>query len=308
MASTLSSTRVVFQFPHKGSWLENIAVRSDGALLVTRVDVPEVWVIDPAAGTGEMLLTVPSPATSITGITELSPDVFALGVGQYDMAAGAIQGSFEVWVFNLASGPDSAQSTLRKVCAVPDAGLLNGLTTWDNDTVLAVDSTHGPVYKISVASGTFEITLNDEVQTPGPNAFIPIGINGIKVRDGYVYFTNSARTSFYRVPVDSSVKPTGPVEVVVSGFPTDDFVFDTDGTAYITTHPTNTIVKVAPGASESITVAGKSDSLEVGGATACAFGRREDDQRILYVVTSGALAAPVNGEVEPAKVVAIDLA
>lgn len=308
MASTLLSTRVVFQYENKGTWLENIAVRRDGTLLVTRVDAPELWAVDPATGAGSVLITLPAPFTSLTGITETMPDVFAIGVGQYDMAKGAVQGSWEIWLFSLASGTDGAQASLRKITAVPDAGLINGLTTWDANTILAVDSTHGSVYKVDLTSGDLTVALTDELMTPGPNAFIPIGINGVKVRDGYVYFTNSMRTSLNRVPVDEHATATGPVEIVASGFPNDDFAFDADGTAYIVTHPQNTLVKVVAGSSEAVTVAGKQDSLEIGGGTACAFGRKEEDKGILYVVTAGALAMPVNGEVEPAKVVAVTIA
>jgi len=309
MATTLLSSRLIYQLPNKGTWFENIAVRSNGTILATRVDVPEVWTIDPVARTGAVLLKLPSPTTSTTGITELSPDVFALGAGQYDMAKGAIDGTMEIWVFSLTDGEAAAQATLRLLVKLPDVGLVNGLTKWDSNTVLAVDSSYGGVYKVDVSAKTFSVITSDELTKPGPNAFIPIGINGIKVYDGFIYFTNSARQSFFRIPVDkNTVIPTGPVELVASGFATDDFAFDGDGSAYIVTHPENTIVKIAPGSSEAVTIAGKSDSLEIGGGTSCAFGRKADDAKTLYVVTAGALAMPVNGEIEPAKVVAIDVA
>jgi hypothetical protein len=285
-----------------------MAVRSDGTLLVTRVDVPEVWSIDVSTGAGSVLIKVPAPITSVTGITELSPDVFAIGVGQYDLIKGTIPGTFEVWTFSLVDGTAAGQSSLRHVCKIPDAGLLNGMVTWDSTSVLTVDSSHGVIYKVDINAGTSNVILSDELAKPPADAPLPIGINGIKIRDGYVYFTNSARLSFYRVPVNKDTAiPSGPVELVASGFANDDFTFDTEGSAYICTHVQNTVIKLAPGSTEMVTVAGKSDSLDIAGGTSCAFGRRADDTRTLYVTVAGALSMPVNGETEPAKVVAIDL-
>ncbi len=307
MASTLRSTRVIFQLPNKGTWFENIAVRPNGVLLATRVDVPEVWAIDPASGAGTTLHSLPAPINSITGITELSPDVYAIGAGRYDLAKGAVEGSWEIWTFSLASQDGDAASTPRKVVSVPRAGLVNGLTTLDANTILAADSTHGSVYKIDLVSNTCTLALSDELMDPGPEPFIPIGINGIKIRDGYLYFTNSARALFCRLPIDASAKTAGQVEVLAKGVVPDDLAFDTDGSALIMAHPQNIVVRVLPGSSEVITVAGKADSLEVAGGTACAFGRKDGEHRVLYAVTAGGLSSPVNGETEPAKVVAIDL-
>jgi hypothetical protein len=272
------------------------------------VDAPEVWLVDPVAKTGSALITLPGPYTAVTGITELTPDFFALGTGQYDLAKGSIHGTYAIWTFSLAEGTAAAQSSLKLVSKIPEAGLINGLTTWDTKSILAVDSTFGGVYKVDISAGTVTTILSDDLTKPPPDAYVPIGINGIKIRNGYIYFTNSAKQSFYRVPVDEdSATPSGPIEVVASGFANDDFAFDADGTAYIVTHPQNTLIKIAEGSSDVVTIAGKPDSIELGGGTACAFGRKADDAKTLYVVTSGALAVPVNGQREPAKIVAIDI-
>src|ERR1700753_1191028 len=123
MATTLGTVRPVFQLPNKYSWFENAAVRPDGTILLTRVDVPEVWLIDPVAKSGQSLLKFPSPITSITGVTELTPDLFAIGAGQYDLQKGTVHGSWEVWTADLSEGIENAQSTLSLVCKLPDVGL-----------------------------------------------------------------------------------------------------------------------------------------------------------------------------------------
>src|SRR5689334_4689821 len=144
------AAKVVFQLPTIGTFFENIAVRADGILLATRVDAPEVWRIDPTTGEGSVLLTLPAPLSSATGIAELTPNVFALGAGIYSMSpesSGPVPGSMEFWTFKFATlGEDhkaQAQSTLRRVCAVPEAVLLNGLCRWDDTCAIGVDSGKG---------------------------------------------------------------------------------------------------------------------------------------------------------------------
>jgi hypothetical protein len=66
------------------------------------------------------------------------------------------------------------------------------------------------------------------------------------------------------------------------------------------------VVKAAGGV---IIAGGSIDKLTLAGGTACQFGRTSSDADVLYFVTSGGMAAPVNGaEVEGGKVVAIDTA
>ncbi|KAK1749930.1 hypothetical protein QBC47DRAFT_395238 [Echria macrotheca] len=314
------TTKVVFQLPNIGTFFENIAVSADGSLLTTRVDAPEVWRIDPKTGEGSLLLTLPAPLRSATGIAELAPSVFALGAGIYDMTpegGGPVPGSMEFWTFEFITpgDPVQAQSTLRRVCAVPEAVLLNGLCKWDDTTAIGVDSGRGTVYKVDIVSGTCETILQDDLTAPSADFPVPIGINGIKRFRGHLYFTNSSRMSLYRVPVDQrTARPTGPVELVASGFACDDFAVSEDGiSAYVATHATHMVVRVAldPAVAMTegaVTVAGSPDSLDLGGSTSCAFGRGETDRRTLYVTTSGALSFPVGGTmVEPAKVAAVEV-
>lgn len=308
--ASLKKTRVIFQLPNVGSWFENIAVRSTGTILATRVDVPELWEINPATGTGTAIATFPPPISTVTGITELTPEVFALGVGQYNLGTGTVPGSYSIWTLDLSSSSADGTYHPKLVTQIPEAGLINGLTTGDagKGIVLAADSEFFALYKIDIPSGSYTKTLADETMTVPPGAPIQLGINGVKIRNGYLYFTNSMRETFYRVPVGEDFKATGAVEAVATGFPQDDFVFGADGTAYVATHGANTVVKVAAGSKEGIAIAGNFESLEVAGCTACAFGRRKEDGKVLYVATAGALSMPVKGELtEPAKVVAVDL-
>ena len=309
MASPTHTSSVVFQLTEPGSWLENIAVRPDGTLLTTRLDKPELWLVDPATGQGSLLLTIPA-AKSLTGIAEFEPDRYAIGAGEYNLASGPVPGSWGIWTVDLTGRTPAVSEVVR----IPEVGLLNGLATWDARTVLLADSAVGTIWMVDVRTGRYEKALSDELMTPPAGSPFPLGVNGVKVQrqagaQTYVWFTSTARMSFCRVPVEETAcTATGPVEVVGQGFLQDDFCFDGEGAAYVVTNPTNTVVKVTGVGAEAVVVAGDSHSLELAGGTACAFGRTEADAKTLYVSTAGGLAMPVNGsETEPAKIAAIKL-
>lgn len=71
----LAPIRLIHEFP-LGSWVENMAVRANGQLLVTMLTVPDLYLIDPT--TNEMALVASFPEViGLAAITEVQPDVFA---------------------------------------------------------------------------------------------------------------------------------------------------------------------------------------------------------------------------------------
>ena len=72
--------------------------------------------------------------------------------------------------------------------------------------------------------------------------------------------------------------------MVTTGIPGDDFVIGRDGSLFVTTHPYNTVVRVAPGGVR--TIIGNQDQHIIG-ATDAVFGKGTTDQNTLYVVTDG---------------------
>jgi hypothetical protein len=58
-------------------WVENLAVRSNGKILATLINVAQVWQIDPTAHSAELVHEFES-ADSILGIAEYDSDVFAV--------------------------------------------------------------------------------------------------------------------------------------------------------------------------------------------------------------------------------------
>ena len=313
MPAACKKTRTVFQLPNVGSWFENIAVRLTGLLLVTRLDVPQLWQIDPTTGTGAALITFPPPITSLSGVVELTPNVFAIGAGQQN-ANGTIPGSWGVWTVDLTPAQPRPP---RLLVQVREAALVNGLAVLGDDgaTLLASDSQSGVLYSIDARTGRYAAAARDPTMASPPGAPLAIGINGLKTRAGSLYFSNTFGGALYRVPVagrGANVRLAGAVQKLASGaFAPDDIALDDRGAVYITAHTTNQILRSPPGprSNDTEVVAGCPGCLDLPGPTGCAFGRTPRDARTLYVVTEGAQFVPVNGTItEPAKVVAVNLA
>lgn len=301
-------TKTIYQFPNT-TWIESIATRSNGHLLLSILGPPEIYSLDPSAATPlpTLLATIPD-VTGLLGLTEVSPDLFAVVAGNLTTVHTGIPNSFSIWIidFNICN---STSPLISKAADVPSAGLLNGLAPLPGipNTILAADSILGAVWKLDIVTGENEIVIQIPEMLAGPA--LVLGINGLRVRDGYLYFTNSGSISFSRVAINSNgtVAPGAAVELLATGDTLfDDFAFDDAGTAWINTNTGNTIVAVGQdGVSE--TVAGGLDQLTLAGGTDAVFGRGADDGGILYVGTSGGGAAPINGTVsEPGKVVAVD--
>lgn len=99
----------------------------------------------------------------------------------------------------------------------------------------------------------------------------------------------------------------GKYEVVAKIVFGDDFAIGDDRNAYLAGNAMNVVSKVSLNGQVEV-IAGDLDSTTVAGATTVAFGRTKVDRRTLYMVTSRAIYAPVNGTfVEGGKIVAVDL-
>ena len=68
--------------------------------------------------------------------------------------------------------------------------------------MLVADAGKGSVYRFDVNTGTYSEAIKDP--TMAPSGGIPFGIDGIKVKDGVLWYTNIFRNSFHKVNIDSA--------------------------------------------------------------------------------------------------------
>lgn len=323
--------RTVYQFPNE-TWIENLAIRSNGKILVTLISAPEVWEVDPFAEptTAELVYSFPD-AISLLGIAEYAPDVFAVNVGNFTyQTVTSEKGSWSVWSLDLREhghshpwpghGGDKEECKARKITDIPAAELLNGMSSLPTNpsTLLVADSGLGVVWHVDAMTGSYEIGIDEPEMKPNTSVPLHLGVNGIRFApdfDGYAYFTNTFKTPhFNRVPIDAEGKATGPVEVILDtvtpgGVP-DDFSIDHEGNAYIADGAFNGLLKVAIAEMSTQIVVGGTDRSKIVGQTACNFGRAKRDvrRRTLYVTNTGGLAAPPPRGIEGGAVYVLDTA
>lgn len=298
----------VFQLDRNQTWFENLVVQRNGSILATRIDVPELWSIDPAIkngtsgqGTGSLLYKFPN-ATSLLGIAEVDKDVFAIVSGNLSLPSTiSTPGSYNIWTIDLTGEKPHA----KLLAPIPDGVFLDGLVKFSDDLLLATDAAKGVIWRLNTATGETSQVLSHPSMKPAGGQPILVGVNGLKVQNGYVYYTSTTQEVFARFPVDENATPTGPIEVITSGFTFDDFALADDGTAYLSTNPQNELLRISPEGKVRL-IAGSQVTKTVAGSTAVAFAN--DEQSILYVSTSGASVEPVLCKtVEPAKIVAVKL-
>ncbi|KAI0469911.1 NHL repeat-containing protein [Xylariaceae sp. FL0804] len=273
-ASVSSQVRALYNFTIDGAWIENLAVRSNGNLLVTRFDAPELWSIDTTTQEATQVATFDDCIQS-AGIIELGSDVFAVITGNFTLTDGATAGSWAIRKVDFNAG--SSTPAVSTIATLPDAEFLNGLTKLDDDNLLMGDMTQGLIYKLVVSTGEYNVVAQDASMEPAADAPLPAGIDGVRYHGGFIYFSNIYGKTFNRVAVDStSGSPTGAVENIFENISADDFAFSTDGSAYVATNADNTVVKVTTDGKVTVVA-------DVTGATSVVFGRTEADENTLYV-------------------------
>lgn len=277
------SLREVYRFPN-GTWVENIVVRPNGNILVALVNTPELWEIIPSAPSDCNLAQLVyhfDEADSVNGITELSPDTYA------------VIASNSVWKVDL-SAYEKASEPIR-IAALP-AGTLNGMATLDDERVSVAisDSRLGLVWRLNTHTGNYTVIHQDKTTEPNDDLGLMLGINGLRIANSYMYYNNSPRQIFCRVLIDESTgEALGPYEIITHDVLADDFAVTSDGVAYLAGLTNNVVIKVFPNGSHEV-IAGSRDSTDLMTATSAAFGRPVNGQNILYVTTGGESEHPIN--------------
>lgn len=195
-------------------------------------------------------------------------------------------GSLGIWKVDLThfnpAKPSSASVT--KTASFPDGKFLNGLVTLDKEAglVLIADSGVGCVWKLNTKNGEVSKPIQDSTMADIPGD-IPIGINGIKIRNGDLYFTNYDSSSFFRVPIHPDGTAAGNVTLVAANIAgADDFQFDNRGNVFVAQNrPGSRLAEITSGTG-SITVI-----ADIMYATACQFGRTPGDFESLYITSAG---------------------
>jgi len=298
---------VVHQFP-KPTWVENLAIRSNsgGDILCTILTAPELYLVDPSTGSATLLHTFPS-VEGVLGIAQLGHDIFYVAGGNVSLETLVFTpGTWTVFEVDIRGYDEHgvAGVKVKELVVIKEALFFNGATRLDSasKTLLIADSFVGGVFEVDVETGayTLGIDIPEMKKTNAPG--LSIGVNGIKVKDGYLYFTNGAQMTLSRVAIDVvSGTVSGAVEVLASGIAPDDFIIGEDGLIWIAQNARNTLSVLLKNGTV-VNVAGSQDSLLVPGPSACEFGKEDK----LYCSTTGGLINMVNGMFVGGELIEID--
>lgn len=277
-----SAVSVVYQFNE--ARLENLHARSNGQLVVSAVNKPLMYGVDPTEpGRPPTLIHnfTSAGVTSLLGIAEYAPDVFAVVTGNWTSPITHTPFSFSVHSVDL----NTRNPTVKLIAKIPEGNALNGMASLyggTSDTVLIVDSYQEAIWKLNITTGEYSKAIESPLF--GNTTHNPMGINGIRSVPGYVYFSNSAQGSYGRVPVDDNANATGEVQILARvDSPADlwdDFDLDWEGNAWVATHAQ----KVC-----EVTVEGKKRNVTgIMQPTSARFGRGSKQQeKTLYLSTVG---------------------
>lgn len=313
------TTQTIAQLSNVPTWLENIAVRNNGDLLVTQfAPAPVLYTVRDPSSSNAALEDIHQfdTITNILGIAETCSDTFVVVGGNATANATGYAGTFSAWEVEFSKNT----ATVHKIVDIPESMFLNGVVALPHapNIVLIADSQFGLLFRLDTGKATYEVIADRPEFKPHPERFnktVGFGINGVKIRDEFLYFSNTNLVNIYRVPItkDGYVAKKGeaPVELyanlnAVTTF-VDDFEIGPDGSVWVVTNDDNSLVAVTPRSQKAEVVAGAKDQLALAGGTGAAFGRTKKDKHVLYISTAGGLDAPVNGTlVEPGKVVGVD--
>ncbi|KAH7104132.1 hypothetical protein BKA62DRAFT_767893 [Auriculariales sp. MPI-PUGE-AT-0066] len=243
-----SAIRTVYTFPaESANFIENIAVRSNGHVLLTSIRQPSLYTLDPCVdtSTASTLVTINSTTVNgLSGIAEYAPDKFAV--------IGALWGDFvatnlSVWTFDARTHPVTA----TKVLDLDGPGVANGMTVLPGvpGAVLVSDSILGAVWRIDIPARTARLVLQDDALAPGPG--VPSSRDQRPARTRRPALLCQLEQVLLRARADPpDGTQAGPVEQLVAApagqLGQDDFAFDAHGNAWIASHLDYVDVVVPP--------------------------------------------------------------
>jgi hypothetical protein len=309
----------VARFPRK-YFLENLAVRADGSVLITALLHKQLWYVPrPAKRALAEPVLVHTFDHPVTGIVEAEPDVFVISLTE-----GYTTHESHLARIDLRGWAPGTPVTPEVICTFGEpVRALNGSCLLGPGVMVLADCFAGLIWRVDLSpqarDATARIWLEHDTMADDPDSGLPWppqpGVNGVRygAKSGYLYYTSTAQQVFMRVPVDpATLEASGTPEFVAAIDNADDFCLDEDaGFAYVTRHRASTLdrVPLAPRhGSEVRHIAGDPfDPVLTGPSSAC-WGRDPGEAgTAMYVTTDGGTTASPDGLERDAALLRVEL-
>lgn len=237
---------ILGEFP--GAFLENLTRAEDGRLVVTSYFDRRLLIGSAAEGGFATLATLPAHPVGI----EVTPDGYIVTAHGASFAAGAAFMST-----NRILLLDRTGKVTRDV-AVPKAMFLNGLVKLGDGWLIA-DSVAATIWRFDPVGGAVTPWLVDPSLAGTMAKGGRPGANGLKLRGGALYVSNSARGTIDMIKLTADGRPAAAPQPFARPGAVDDFAFGEDGTTYVATHAAQ-LLAVAPDGTKRVLMATGCDS------------------------------------------------
>lgn len=284
--------KIIHEFP-RGTWVENLAVRSNGLILANLLSAPEIYQVNPTTGAASLATKIPA-ATGLLGIAETEKDVYYVVAGNYSVATlTAKAGTFSVWRVDVDTfKPNETLAKVEKVVDLPQAQFLNGATVLSRreGTLLIADSALGGVFRVNTRSKEVKLVIKDPLFGITPASPVELGLNGLSYRGGELFFTNTNQGLLGKILIQPDGTPKAKAEVLSRGVAlVDDFAVGGKGGYFVTQDVPNQLSFVPPGGGNASVLVGANDRPGLKGPTSAAIGKgkRKVGRGSLYIGTNG---------------------
>ncbi|KAI1181167.1 hypothetical protein F4777DRAFT_4555 [Nemania sp. FL0916] len=262
----------LYQFTYPTA-IQDLLSLSNGCLLLSTSTSADVYYIDPEATfpAAQKVITLPG-STALTGFATLGDGLYAVAGSKQSSSLArdnSDNSDVHIYVVKVETAGD-VKVTLHQTVAIPGTTSMDGMAALPEHpkTILSADSIRGRVIRVNTDDSSVSVAFEHPALKPGKGANKSArGIKGLKIRDGHLYFTNSAQKTFGRFPIDAKGTNTGDVEILAHLDDTpdeavsyDDFSFDNKGNAFVAVHPSS-IRMIAPDGKQSVLIGGKNSTL-----------------------------------------------
>ncbi|OAA37319.1 Six-bladed beta-propeller, TolB-like protein [Beauveria brongniartii RCEF 3172] len=220
-AQAAYTAQLLHQFPSHLQWVENMALRPNGNILMTTFDQAQIYELNPNNGSPPRLVAALPDADVAIGIAETLPDVFAVEAGHLNRTSYRLDGSGRIDTLDWSRLDCHGRPKVQTVAALPQAKLANGLAAlpMHSHLVLSADSITGTIYRTDTSTGHVDVAIHDPKLAPhdNPDPFLTlIGVNGLQTHNGYLYVTSTSARFLGRYKIDSHGNPLSELEILAT--------------------------------------------------------------------------------------------